>query len=79
VSFDVSLRKAQEINFQNLLISNMEWRRINWLVIYIIEANISEMSGEGKLRWVRPKWSDNGEVEKGKINSRTEKTFLSPA
>ena len=24
------------------------------------------MSGEGKLRWVRPKWSDNGEVETGK-------------
>jgi hypothetical protein len=24
------------------------------------------MSGERKLRWGRPKWSDNGEVETGK-------------
>jgi hypothetical protein len=33
LSLDVSLRKAQETNFQNLLILNMEWRRINWLGI----------------------------------------------
>jgi hypothetical protein len=34
MSLDVSLRKAQETNFQNLLIMNMEWRQKNWLRIY---------------------------------------------
>jgi hypothetical protein len=37
------------------------------------------MSGERKLRWVSPKWSESGEVEKGKINNRTEKNLPLPS
>jgi hypothetical protein len=51
LSFDVSLRKAQETNFQNLLIMDIEWRRTNWFGIYY------------RSKYIGDEW--RGEVEMG--------------